>query len=250
MNVVTELLKSSLKLKPKIISLAKCPLENSDRMEIKEFTCYTSTEAEKYGCAIYVNNEYVNMFVIDSITFDFVTLNTAGTEMTIGYKKPTAKTWDGQNKWHKGTKNIIIGNLNAISNTWSAGQSKTQGNILREWLDKWPNLEVVNRYDITYAPTNQNHSSSTINLVIANPRCKVKVKHRIIASTEHRALEVKTNLVWRETTEKLLRFNKADWGKIEAELTLLDVNDSDPIHLQENLTRIILAHTPRATRKA
>jgi len=38
MNVLTELLMSSLKLKPKIISLAECPLENPDRMEIKEFT--------------------------------------------------------------------------------------------------------------------------------------------------------------------------------------------------------------------
>jgi len=129
-------------------------------------------------------------------------------------------------------------------------KSNTQGNLLSEWLDKRPNLEVVNRYDITYALTNQNHSSSTINLVIANPRCKVKVKHRIIASTENRALEVKTNLVWRETMEKLLRFDKADWGKIEAKLTLLDEHDSDLIHLQENLIRIILAHTRRATRKA
>jgi len=30
MNMVTELLKSSLKLKPKIIPLAECPLENED----------------------------------------------------------------------------------------------------------------------------------------------------------------------------------------------------------------------------
>jgi len=39
MNVVTELLKSSVKLKPKIISLAECPLENGDWMEIKGYTC-------------------------------------------------------------------------------------------------------------------------------------------------------------------------------------------------------------------
>ena len=74
MNVVTELLKSFLKLKLKIISFAECPLENGDWMEIKGFTCYTSTEAEKYGCATYVKNEYVNMFLIDLITSYFVTL--------------------------------------------------------------------------------------------------------------------------------------------------------------------------------
>jgi len=49
MKVVTELLESSLKLKPKIISLAKYRLENGDWMEIKGFTCYASREAEKYG---------------------------------------------------------------------------------------------------------------------------------------------------------------------------------------------------------
>jgi len=106
------------------------------------------------------------------------------------------------------------------------------------------------RYDITHAPINQNHSSLTIDLVIANPKCRVKVRHRIIASTEHRALEVKTNLTWRETTEKLLRLDKADWGGIEAELMLIDEKDTHPTRLQENLTRIILAHTPRATGKA
>jgi len=123
MNVVTDLLKSSMKLKPKIISLAECPLENGDWMEIKGFTCYASTIAEKYRCATlaYVKNEFVNMFVIDPITPDFVTLHTAGTEITIGYERPRAKTWDPQDKWHRGTENIIIGDLNAIHNTWSAG---------------------------------------------------------------------------------------------------------------------------------
>ena len=46
------------------------------------------------------------------------------------------------------------------------------------------------------APTNQNYSSLTIDLVIANPKCRMRVRHRIIASTEHRALEVKTILTW------------------------------------------------------
>jgi len=91
MNVVTELLKSSLKLKPKIISLAECPLENGDCMKIKGFTCYASTRAEKYGCATYVKNEYVKMFVIDCITLHFVTLHTAGIEITIRYSRPRAK---------------------------------------------------------------------------------------------------------------------------------------------------------------
>jgi len=98
MNIVTKLLKSSLKLKPKILSLVECPLENVDRMEIKGFTGYPSTEGEKYGCAPYVKNEYVNMFVIDCITPHFVTLHAVGTEITIGYQQPRVKTCDPQNE--------------------------------------------------------------------------------------------------------------------------------------------------------
>jgi len=220
MNVVTELLKSSLKLKPNIISLAKCPLENLDSMEIKGFTCYATTKAQTYGCATYVKNEHVNMFVIDHLTPHFLTLHTAGTEITLCYQRLRAKTWDPRHEWHKGTENIIIGDLNAISNTWLAGLGNTQGNVLRNWLDERPSLEVIHRNDVTHAPTIQSHSSTTIDVVIGNPKCKVKVRYRIIASTEQRALELKTSLAWRETTEKLLRFDKADWGKIEAELML------------------------------
>ena len=190
------------------------------------------------------------MFVSERITPHFVTIDTAGTEISLGYQRPRSKIWDPDNRWHKSTENIIIGDLNAIHNTWSAGKGNTQGKILREWLNERPKLEVINRYEITRVTTNPNHSSSTIDLVMANPESRVQVRHRVIAATEHRALEIKTNLKWTQTTEKPLRYDKADWKKIETELALLNENDDDPTCLQKYLTDIILRHTPRATGKA
>jgi len=74
MNVVTELLSSSLKLRPKVIVLGECPLENGDWIHIEGYTCYANTEATKYGCAVYIANEYVHMFVVERITSQFTTL--------------------------------------------------------------------------------------------------------------------------------------------------------------------------------
>jgi len=65
------------------------------------------------------------MFVIDRLTLYYVILHTAGTEITIGYLRPKAKAWDPDNRWHKGTNNIIIGDMNAMSNTLSAGKRHT-----------------------------------------------------------------------------------------------------------------------------
>jgi len=131
MNVVTELLESSLKLKPKINSLAECALENGDWMEMKGYTCYANTTAQKLGCATYIKNQYVNMFVMERLSTSYVTLHTLGTVITIGYQRPTSKTWDPDNDWHKGTQNIVIGDLNAIHDPWSKGKLNTQGRILR-----------------------------------------------------------------------------------------------------------------------
>jgi len=68
MNVVTELLESSLKLKPKMIGIPKCRLENGDWIHFEGFTCYRKTQVTKYGCAVYIKSEYVQMFVVESIT--------------------------------------------------------------------------------------------------------------------------------------------------------------------------------------
>ena len=152
MNMVTELLKSSRKLKPKIISLAECPLENGDWMEIKGDTCYANTTAKKLGCATYMKNEYVNMFEMEPVSTSYITLHTFGTEITIGYQRPASKTWDPDTDWHKGTQNIVIGDLNAIQNTWSKGGLKIQGRILRKWLDARPDLSVVNAHRVSYSP--------------------------------------------------------------------------------------------------
>jgi len=65
MNFVTELAESSMKLKRKIIAIAECPLENGDGIHFAGFTCYAETQATKYGCAVYIKNEYVHMFVVE-----------------------------------------------------------------------------------------------------------------------------------------------------------------------------------------
>jgi len=227
MNVVIELLKFSLKLKLKIIARAECPLENGNWMEIKGYPCYTNTMVKNLGCATYIKNEYVNMFVMERISASYVTLHTFGTAITIGYQRHTSKTWDQDNDWHKGTQIIIIGDLNAIHNTWLRGGLNTQGPILRRWLDTRPNLSIVNAHGVSYVLPNPNDTSSTIDLVMANPSCGVRVKHRTIASTKHKALEIKTRLIWRSTSESPLMYNKADGGKIEAEIHLLK-EDEDP----------------------
>jgi len=247
--VVTELLKSSLKLKPKVISLAECPLQNGHWMEIRGFPCYANTMAEKLGCATYIKNEYVNMFIMERISTSYITLHTYGTEITIGYQRLTSKTWDPDDGWHKGTQNIVIGDLNAIHGSWSAGRLNTQGRILRTWLDVRTDLCVVNTHGVSYVPPNPNHTSSTIDLVIANPSCGIRVKHRTIASAEHKALEIKTALIWRCTSESPRRYDKADWGKIETEIHLLR-EDESPSTLLTKLTNIILRHIPRGSGKA
>ena len=98
MNVVTELTESSLKLKPKIIAIAECPLENGDWIHFEGFTCYAETQATKYGCAVYIKNEYVHMFVVERITPQYITLWTAGTEITFAYQRPQAKDFDPNNE--------------------------------------------------------------------------------------------------------------------------------------------------------
>ena len=125
----------------------------------------------------------------------------------------------------------------------------TQGRILRRWLDTRPDLSVVNAHGVSYIPPNPNDTSSPIDPVIANPSCGVRIKHRTIASTEHKALDIKTRLIWRSIAESPLRYDKADWGKIETEIHLLR-QDEDPSTVQGKLTNSILKHTPRASGRA
>jgi len=113
MNVVTELLMSFLKLKPKIKALAECSLENEAWMDMKGFTCDADTKVVKYGCVVYIRNKYVSMFVVGRIDIQYITLWRAGTEITFGYQRPNRHDWDTKNEWHKGDRNIVIGNLNA-----------------------------------------------------------------------------------------------------------------------------------------
>jgi len=72
MNVVPKLLKSFLKLKQKIFSLAECSLESRDWMNLKGFTCYGNTKAKRGGCAVYVKDEDVNVFAVVRVSTQFI----------------------------------------------------------------------------------------------------------------------------------------------------------------------------------
>jgi len=244
MNVVTELLKSSLKLKPKIIAIAECSLENEDWMNMKGFTCYADTKAAKCGCAVYVRNEYVNMFVVGRITTQYITLWSAGTEITFGYQRPNRHDWDTKNEWHVGDRNVVIGDLNAKHRNWSAG-SNAEGLKLNRWIQS-RNMEIRNRHVISM-PTNRNApGGTTIDLAISDTNTPCKANTIDISSAQHKALKIKIGIVWRKSQEQALRYDKADWEKIKAELLFLDERITDPDKVQKELTRIIHKHTPRA----
>ena len=132
MNVVTELLRLTAQLKPKIIAIAECPLENNHWLHLEGFTCYAETEATKYGCAVYIRNELVHMFVVERITPQYITLWTAGTEITFAYQRPKANNFDQNDNWHRGSSNLIRGDMNAKHQDWSAGPSNTSGNRLKK----------------------------------------------------------------------------------------------------------------------
>jgi len=244
MNVVTELLKSSLKLKPKIISLAECPLENGDWMNLKGFTCYANTKAERWGCAVYVKDEYVNMFAVGWISAQYVSLWTAGKEITFGYQRPSMRCWDLNNESHRGSESIIIGNLNAKHQDWSSG-GNYYGLKLKRWMEE-RNLEVYNPFMITLPPYCQRGTGTTIDVVICTVNNPCKISAINIATADHKALKIKTNLVWRKSTEAKLRYDKADWSQIKTAIMLMDPTVTCPTQVQQSLTGILLRHTPRA----
>ena len=166
MNVVTELLELTKKLKPRIIAIAECPLENGDWLHLEGFTCYAETSPRKYGCAVYIKNEYVHMYVVERITSQYITLWTAGTEITFAYQRPQAKNFDQDNEWHRNNQNIIIGDLNAKHPSWSAGQANVAGNYLHKWINE-RDLTVNNPYTVTHPPTGSHPIGTTLDLVIS-----------------------------------------------------------------------------------
>ena len=249
MNVVTELLELTKKLKPRIIAIAECPLENGDWLHLEGFTCYAETTPRKYGCAVYIKNEYVHMYVVERITSQYITLWTAGTEVTFAYQRPQAKNFDQDNKWHRNNQNIIIGDLNAKHPSWSAGQANVAGNYLYKWINE-RNLTINNPHTVTHPPTGSHPIGTTLDLVISNQELNLEVQHLTIPSGDHLALAVKTPIKWTSSSEQPLRYDKANWGMIRAELLLMDASDHDPTRVQRKLTDIVLKHTPRARHKA
>ena len=249
MNVVTELLKLTIQHKPKIIAIAECPLENNDWLHIDGFTCYAETEATKYGCAVYIRNELVHMFVVERITSQYITLWTTGMEITFAYQRPKTNTFDPDNSWHRGSENLIIGDLNAKHQDWSAGTNNTAGNRLRDWMRR-RRLRVNNPHVITHPPSGSHPIGTTLDLAISDQNSPNNVRHLEIPSGDHLALAIRTKIAWRKSTERPLRYDKANWAMIRAELLLLDGKEDDPAKVQASLTEIVLRHTPRARHNA
>jgi len=249
MNIVTELAESSLKLKPKIIAIEECPLENNNWIHFEGFTCYAETQATKYGCAVYIKNEYVHMLVVERITPQYITLWTAGTEITFAYQRPQAKDFDPDNDWHQNSSSILIGDLNAKHTTWSAGPCNPTGNRLKKWMTQ-RNMEVRNPHAITHPASSSHPTGTTLDLAISSNNTNLRVKHRTIPSGDHLALAITSEIRWRECIDKPLRYDKANWDMIRAEILLLDNKQDDPTAVQQSLSEIVLCHTPRARFRA
>jgi len=173
-----------------------------------------------------------------------MSLWTAGTEITFGYQRPHAGNWDPDNEWHRGSDNIIIGDLNAKHRDCSKGGNHL-GQKMRRWMGE-RDLEVRNPFMVTLPPYRQKGEGTTIDIVITGDNRPCKIVTIDITAAEHKALRIKTNLTWRKSTEDRLRYDKAGWGQIKTALTLLDPNNTHPAQVQESLTRIILQHTARA----
>ena len=245
MNVVTELLKLTVQHKPKIIAIAECPFENNDWLHSDGFTCYAETEATKYGCAVYIKNELVHMFVVQRITSQYITLWTTGMAITFAYQRPKTNTFDPNNNWHRGSDNLIIGDLNAKYQDWSAGTNNTAGNRLRNWM-RQRHLQVSNPHVITHPPSGSHPIGTTLDLAISDQNNPNNVQHLSVPSGDHLALAIRTKIAWRNSAERPLRYDKANWAMIRAELLLLDGKEDDPAKVQASLTEIVLRHTPRA----
>ena len=193
MNVVTELLKISQKIKPKIIAIAEAPLENGNWMHIDGHTCYASTKANKYGCAVYIKNEYCNSFAVSKLEENYVTLWSAGTEITFSYQRPHHKTFDRDKPWHRvGSDHLIVGDLNAKHQSWSEGLPNTAGNHLESRM-RTRNLQVRNPKMGTHRQTVG--ATTTSDLVIADRNTRTTVRAYDVASTNHRAISINTNII-------------------------------------------------------
>lgn len=75
---------------------------------------------------------------------------------------------------------------------------------------------------ITHPPSSSHPTGTTLDLVITDQTNQVNVQHLPIPSGDHLALAVKTRIEWRSSIERLLRYDKANWVMIKAELLLLD----------------------------
>ena len=229
MNVVTELLKISKKIRPKIIAIAEMPLENGNWMQIDGHTCYANTKADKYGCAIYIKNEYTNSFAVGKLDSNYVTLWSAGTEITFGYQRPHSKLFDPDDTWHKaGSDDLIIGDQNAKHSTWSEGQPKMAGNYLEEWM-RARDLQVRNPRMGTHKQAVG--ATTIIDLVITDSNTRTMVRAFDVTSTNHRAISINTNIVWKPCQPRALRYDKANWNAITTGIMLLDEHNHDPKHV-------------------
>jgi len=195
MNVVTELLRAIKRLRPKVYALGECPLENKDWIYIDGNTFYASTKAKRYGCAVYIRNEYVNMLAVDQIMDSYITVWTEGEELCFAYQKPDQRTGGGMhhpdNTWNRGSSNLLIGDMNAKHTSLSDGKYDAAGDRLKNRMED-RDLQVRNPFMLTHQTSSATHSSTTIDLVISEPDKAISVQAMHITTTDHRALCIAT----------------------------------------------------------
>ena len=136
--------------------------------------------------------------------------------------------------------------MNANYPTWSTGNQNPAGLKFKNWMDE-RNMSILNPF-MHMNTTNKGGRTfnTTIDLVAATQGSRVKVKGIPIASASHIALSVKTELEWRPTAERPLRYDKADWDSIKTGIKMMDQRDTSPKSVQEQLSRLVKNHTPRA----
>ena len=112
------------------------------------------------------------------------------------------------------------------------------------------NMEVRNPHAITDPPSSSHPTGTTLDLAISSINTNLGVALINIPCGDHLALSITSDIQWRECADRPLRYDKANWDMIRAELLLLDNKQDDPTTVQRCLTRIVLRHTPRARFRA
>ena len=109
---------------------------------------------------------------------------------------------------------------------------------------------VKNPPAITYPASSSHPTGTTLDLAISSSNTSLEVTHLTIPPGDQLALSIKTEIKYRECMDRPLRYDKANWDMIRAEILLLDNKQDHPTAVQQSLSEIVSRHTPRARFKA